>query len=212
MSTTSESRTANDRAEGLDNRTVRLPGRKSQTGAGRQRSSLNACRHKVTGAHLLLRPEEMAAYNRLTAGLLSDLKPYTEIERQTAQKIIDTHFRLNRLAGIENNIFGFGTVAHSTATPHDDRVEVMIAQTRAWLERAGSFDILGRYEARLARQLLQYTRELERLQRARGQRVPIDSPVEGAAEGDDVELGSFGGTAPGLVMRAAKPAQAEMPL
>jgi hypothetical protein len=33
--------------------------------------------------------------------LLSDLKPKTEPERQLAQKIIDDHFRLNRLAGVE---------------------------------------------------------------------------------------------------------------
>jgi hypothetical protein len=39
--------------------------------------------------------------HRPTAALLSDLKPKTEPERQLAQKIIDDHFRLNRLAGVE---------------------------------------------------------------------------------------------------------------
>ena len=41
------------------------------------------------------------------------------------------------------------------------------AQCRAWIENADSFEKLGRYEARISRQMLQYTTELERLQQAR---------------------------------------------
>jgi hypothetical protein len=43
----------------------------------------------------------------------------------------------------------------------------MAAQTRAWIERSSSFDCLGRYEARLSRQLLKYQEEFERLQAER---------------------------------------------
>jgi hypothetical protein len=109
------------------------------------------------------------------AAMLIDLKPKSEPERQIAQKIIDTNFRLNRLPAIENNLFSFGLAANETDTPHDDRLEVMVAQTRAWMERAGTIDTLGRYEARLSRQLLKYQQEFERLQTVRKEQERIDS-------------------------------------
>ncbi len=121
-----------------------------KTPGGKHRSAMNAFKHGLTGQSLMLQPNEMEAYNRLTAVLLSDLKPKTEPERQLAQKIIDCHFRLNRLAGVENNMFNFGLIQHTTDTDHDDRVEVMVAQTRSWIEQSHAFDVLGRYEARLS--------------------------------------------------------------
>jgi hypothetical protein len=138
-----------------------------KTPEGKQRSAMNAFKHGFTGQSLMLQPNEIEAYNRLTASMLSDLKPRTEPERQLAQKIIDGHFRLNRLAGVENNMFNFGLIQHTTDTDHDNRVEVMVAQTRAWIEQSHAFDVLGRYETRLSRQLLKYTEEFERLQKER---------------------------------------------
>src|SRR3984885_6029041 len=123
---------------------------------GKQRSSMNAMKHNLTGQSMILLEAEAEAYNRMGAAMLIDLKPKSEPERQIAQKIIDTNFRLNRLPAIENNLFNFGLAANETDTPHDDRLEVMVAQTRAWMERAGTIDTLGRYEACLSRQLLKY--------------------------------------------------------
>jgi hypothetical protein len=164
---------------------------------------MNACKHNLTGAHIVLRPDEMEVYDALTASLLADLQPGTELERQTAQKIIDTHFRLNRLAGLENNIFQFGMIAHSTEAAHDDRVEVMIAHTRAWLDRCNSFDVLGRYEARLVRQVLQFTLEFERLQKDRERREWVQSHLEPTEKDrDKFDVASFGRSAPELVMQA----------
>jgi hypothetical protein len=72
-----------------------------KTAEGKQRSAMNAFKHGLTGQSLVLQPNEMEACNRLTASMLSDLKPKTEPERQLAQKIIDGNFRLNRLAAVE---------------------------------------------------------------------------------------------------------------
>jgi hypothetical protein len=143
--------------------------------AGKQRSSMNAMKHNLSGQHLLLLDTEAAAYNRMATSMLIDLKPKSEPERQIAQKIIDTNFRLNRLPAIENNLFNFGLAANETDTAHDDRLEVMVSQTRAWMERAPTLDTLGRYEARLSRQLLKYQQEFERLQAARKEQERIDS-------------------------------------
>jgi hypothetical protein len=170
---------------------------------GKQRSAMNACKHNLTGQSLILQPDEAEAYNRLTNNLLSDLKPATELERQTVQKIIDAHFRLNRLAGVENNIFNFSLIENTTDTPHDDRIEVMIAQTRAWIERSGSFDTLGRYEIRIARQLLRNTLELERLQESRRDHDWNASHGDRRdRKRDNFDLASFGATLPAAVMSA----------
>jgi len=129
----------------------------------------------------------------MAASMLTDLKPKTEPERQIAQKLIDTNFRLNRLASIENNIFSFGLTENETDTDQDDRIEVMAAQTRAWIERANSFDTLGRYEARLSRQLLKFQEEFERLQTERKKQEFADrhrSPEE--IEEDRFDPASFG--------------------
>jgi hypothetical protein len=116
-----------------------------------------------------------------------------------------THFRHNRIAGIENNMFSFGLIDHTTDSANDDRIEVMVAQTRAWVERSNSFDILGRYESRLTRQVLQFTLELERLQKDRRHQESIASmkhPNPYEKKPDTFDPASFGRTGPELVMKA----------
>jgi hypothetical protein len=181
-----------------------------KTFEGKQRSAMNAFKHGLTGQSLMLQPNEMEAYNRLTAELLSDLKPKTELERQLTQKIIDGHFRLNRLAAVENNMINFGLIQHTTDTDHDDRVEVMVAQTRSWFEQAHAFDVLGRHETRLSRQLHKYTEELGRIQKERiarehAERAERESEPRGKRhenKRDHFDLASFGRTAPEMVMGA----------
>jgi hypothetical protein len=143
-----------------------------RSAVGKQRSRMNAVKHNLSGQHLILQETELEAYNRMCFAMLNDLNPKSEPERQIAQKIVDINFRLNRLTAIENNMFSFGLTANETDSDHDDRIEVMAAQTRAWTERANYFDTLGRYENRLSRQLLKYQEEFERLQTVRKQRSP----------------------------------------
>ena len=136
---------------------------------GKQRSRMNAVKHNLSGQNLILQESEVEAYNRMSTSMFNDLKPKSEPEHQIAQKIIDTNFRLNRLTAIENNLFNFGLTQNESSADQDDRIEVMAAQTRAWIEHAATFDTIGRYEARLSRQLLKYQQEFERLQAVRKQ-------------------------------------------
>jgi hypothetical protein len=79
----------------------------------------------------------------------------------------------------------------------------MKAQTLAWMERAKSFDLLGRYESRLAKQLLAFTRELERLQgdrRDRERTQALIHPEQIKTHNND--LASFGNSGPQFVMSA----------
>jgi hypothetical protein len=160
---------------------------------GKQRSSMNAVTHNLSGQHLILQETEYEAYNRMATSMLEDLNPKSEPERQIAQKIIDTNFRLNRLTAIENNMFSFGLTQNETDADHDDRIEVMAAQTRAWIEHANTFDVLGRYENRLSRQLLKYQEEFERLQTARKDQEFCDRhKSDEEIEQDKFDPASFG--------------------
>src|SRR5580698_6520542 len=142
--------------------------------AGKQRSSMNAVTHNLSGQNLILQPTEVEAYNRMSTAMLIDLKPKSEPESQIALKIIDINFRLNRLTAVENNLFEFGLSQAETNCPHDDRVEVMAAQTRGWIKHSGIYDIIGRYEQRLSRQLIMYQKEIERLQAVRHEQERVD--------------------------------------
>jgi hypothetical protein len=174
-----------------------------KTDSGKQKSSFNAIKHNLTGQSLILQPDEFEAYDRLTKALREELKPETEMERQTVQKIIDTNFRLNRIAGLENNMLNFGLWENQKESESGERLDVMKAQTLAWMERAKSFDLLGRYESRLAKQLLAFTRELERLQSDRHDRERTEAlinPQQKRTHNND--LASFGNSGPQLVMSA----------
>jgi hypothetical protein len=174
-----------------------------KTDSGKKASSFNALKHNLTGQSLILQPNEYEAYDRLTKALREELNPKTELERQTVQKIIDTNFRLNRIAGIENNMLNFGLWENQRETESDERLDVMKAQTLAWMERAKSFDLLGRYESRLTRQLLAFTRELERLQSDRRDRERSEALINPQqTKTHNPDLASFGNSGPQLVMSA----------
>ncbi len=169
---------------------------------GRERSSLNAVKHNLSGNHLILQNHEYAEHTRMSKAMLADLEPQTEQERQIAQKIIDLNFRINRITAIENNLLNFDMSANDPQSIEDEGVARMFAQTRAWKKDAQSFEILGRYEARLSRQLLQYQKEFERLQTVRKAEAATAAQTQETAP-LTTESASFGTTAPAYVMSSA---------
>jgi hypothetical protein len=172
-----------------------------RTPKGKHVSRMNAVKHNLSGQNLILLESERVAYNRMATSMLNDLNPKSEPERQIAQKIIDTNFRLNRLTAIESNMFSFGLLENETDTEHDDQIETMAAQTRAWIERAHSFDLLGRYETRLSRQLLKYQEEFERLQAERKKQELIDkSRSAEEIKRDAFDPASFGKLSPEFIL------------
>ena len=131
---------------------------------------MNAFRHGLSGNHLLLQSHEHEAHIRLTSALTREYARATESERQFVRKIIDCHTRLNRIAAIENNILNVGATLYTNPdSGNDEMTEALIAQAAAWTAEASTFDKLSRYESRISRQLIQYTKELDRIQTARKQ-------------------------------------------
>jgi hypothetical protein len=166
-----------------------------RTQQGKQRSRLNAFKHGLSGQYLVLAEHEHEAYYKLNDRMCRDVEVKTEPERQILVKIVDINFRLNRLTSIESNMYTLDTVDHTSQRAEDDRVAVMDAQARAWKNDAHTFDVLGRYEARLSKQLLQYQKELERLIAAR---LSQSKPAEGTTR-------AMRNPAPPFVMREQPP-------
>jgi hypothetical protein len=145
------------------------------TAEGKQTACMNAFKHGLTGQRLMLQPHEIEPYRNLTAGLNAEHNPKTETERQLVQHIVDCHARLNRIAAMDNNILNLSLFENSfplkeiESTPENNAETIsVIAQSRAWLEQCDALEKLGRYEARISRQLLRYTKELDRVQRVGG--------------------------------------------
>jgi hypothetical protein len=144
---------------------------------------------------MLLQEHEREAYNRLTLQLTEDLNPQTELEHQLVQKIIDCHTRLNRIAAIDANLLNveIASIQWNDDIPESTALATICSQTQSWSKHADHFDKLGRYEARISRQLLQYTKELERLQAERKQTQPTES------QATSPKLASFRSTPPELI-------------
>jgi hypothetical protein len=124
-----------------------------RTPAGKQRSSLNALRHGLTGHTIVLPSEDQAAYQRHSRSFLDEYQPQGATETQLVQSITDVSWQLNRAAAVETNLFSLGI------TESEDRIrashpdaETALAIALAYREHNRAFANLGIYRQRLARE------------------------------------------------------------
>ncbi len=76
-----------------------------QTESGKSVSKLNAFRHGLTAATVVLPTEDMETYRQFSASVIASLEPVGAMEEQLAQLVADTHWRLNRIPALEANLF-----------------------------------------------------------------------------------------------------------
>src|SRR6202049_5090667 len=72
-----------------------------RTEAGKQRSSLNALRHGLTGQTVVLPTEDHSAYQRHSQAFLDEYRPKGATEIQLVQSLLDTSWQLNRASALE---------------------------------------------------------------------------------------------------------------
>src|SRR6266852_1095136 len=139
-----------------------------KTEAGKQRSSLNALRHGLTGHTIVLPTEDLAAYQRFTKRFFDDLKPRGVIEEQLVQSIADTSWRLNRIPALENNLLSLGFAEHSDRinTEHPE-AHAALAIAEALREQTRAFSALSLHGQRLSRQFERTLQQLRELQEER---------------------------------------------
>src|SRR5713101_6856030 len=150
---------SNNRAE-----TNRENARKStgpRTEAGKQRSSLNALRHGLTGQTVVLPSDDLIAYQRHCQQLHDQYHPKNPMEVQLTQAVADLSWRLNRITAIETNMLTLGITEHSSSVDtENDQVHNALAMTKAFREQSQPFANLSLYEHRLS---LRFDKALKQL-------------------------------------------------
>jgi flagellar biosynthesis GTPase FlhF len=142
-----------------------------RTEAGKQRSSLNALRHGLTGHVIVLPSEDHAAYETHTRRLIHDLQPKGALEEQLVQSLSDTSWRINRVAALETNLLSLGIHEQSanivTAHPEAHAALAMAASVR---EQTRALSNLSMHEHRLSRQFERTLKQLREIQAERSEK------------------------------------------
>lgn len=140
-----------------------------RTEEGRAVSRLNAVKHGLTGHLDVMTADEKEAHDAFCAPLVEALKPADPYERQLAHSIAESHWRLDRVATIENNIFAAD--AHEEAERPKDADEPAIdralASARTFTRHPEHFNLLTVYEMRLHRKVQADLKQFRDLQAAR---------------------------------------------
>jgi hypothetical protein len=169
-----------------------------RTEIGKQKSSLNALHHGLTARVVVLPTEDLAAYQRFSTDFLAALAPETFVERQCAQTVIDTQWRLNRVRGLEDGMLALGhygpegqidqavnrpglipEICGDAGEPLVGELHAALTAAGVWREHSQAFVNLSMHEQRLYRVLTNATKTLEDLktQRTAARQAALDAAV-----------------------------------
>jgi hypothetical protein len=152
-----------------------------RTEAGKQRSSLNALRHGLTGHVIVLPSEDHAAYDTHAKRFFDDLQPQGALEQQLVQSLSDTSWRLNRIAALETNLLTLGMTEQSAAiNTAEPEVHAALAAAASLREQARALSNLSMHEHRLSRQFERTLNQLREIQSER--REKEENQLQKAAE------------------------------
>ena len=134
---------------------------------GRQRSSLNARRHNLTGQVSAMTDEDRIAHETFSKALISAMAPEGALELQLAQRVATDSWRLNRASAIEDNIFALGLSSHADDGIDHPEIQAAFAAARTFIAEGKSIELLTLYEQRLNRSLQKNLAVLQSLQAVR---------------------------------------------
>jgi hypothetical protein len=150
-----------------------------RTPAGKQRSSLNALRHGLTGHVVVLPTEDLAAYQRHLQRFVDRFHPKDALEEQLVQTLGDTTWRMNRVPAIEATFLtlAFEDQLDSIRT-NEPRAASALALSQAFHQQSRALANISIYEQRLARMFdrtLKQLREIQAERRELERRQMIDA-------------------------------------
>jgi hypothetical protein len=156
-----------------------------RTEAGKEVSAGNALRHGLTSRLLACEDERGADFVQFAEALRRDLAPMDEVEKQLAERVILSAWRLRRAARAERAIIDSWPASTSPST---HLLHAENGMSRLFVKRPESMLALSRYEAALDRAFTRALSLLERRQaRRRGEPVlaPVTVLVESAESAAD---------------------------
>ncbi len=132
-----------------------------KTAEGKQRSSLNALRHGLTGQVVVMPNEDLAAYQQHVKSFTDDLQPVGAIEANLVQALADCSWRMNRVAVFENNVQAYAVPCGDEPMPGGLSVGTALESMSKTLSN------LSLYTQRLSRQFEKTEIHLRELQKIR---------------------------------------------
>src|SRR5712692_4886643 len=179
--------------------TARANGAKSNgpvTPEGRATSSRNSLRHGLTAKAVVLKGESQEEFQALLDDHVDQFQPATGVESSLVQTMAVARWRLNRIAGIETNLFNNQMISGRKLTDltmrgmeNDDH---RLAFAFQMLSADHGLVLLLRYEATLTRTYDRAFKQLDQLQRAR-KSAPPPQPNEPSPERDKPSPACKGG-------------------
>jgi len=139
-----------------------------RTETGKKTSSLNALRHGLTSRIVVLPTEDLAAYQAFSDEFLAGLAPETFPERQCAQTIIDTQWRLNRVRSLEEGMLALGHYGpEGQIDAGHPEIHAALTAAAVFREHSQAFVNLSMHEQRLYRILTAASKSLEDMKATR---------------------------------------------
>ena len=151
-----------------------------KTEAGKQRSSLNALRHGLTGQIVVMPTEDLAAYQLHLESFADEYHPQGATEANLVQALADTSWRLNRVAALETNLLTLGVTQASPIADAPPQVQDAMSIVAALESQSKALANLSMHSQRLSRQFERTVLQLSQLQKARRsqQRQDLDSLID----------------------------------
>jgi hypothetical protein len=132
-----------------------------KTEAGKQRSSLNALRHGLTGQIVVMPSEDLQAYQLHLKSFTDEYHPQGATEANLVQALADASWRLNRVAALETNVLILGI------TQECDPIAGALAIASALESQSKALANLSMHSQRLSRQFERTVIQLRDLQKTR---------------------------------------------
>ena len=141
-----------------------------KTETGKQRSSLNALRHGLTGQTIVLPSDDLKAYQQHIQRFVTEYHPKGATEDQLVQSLADSAWRQNRVCALENNLLTLGIENGS------DQINTALAIAAALDSQTRALANLSIHGQRLARQFEKTLALLHELQTKRlaEERIELD--------------------------------------
>jgi hypothetical protein len=137
-----------------------------KTGAGKQRSALNACRHGLTGQVTVLPEEDHEAYDLFAQKLLPELDVDGAHEESLASLYIGTLWKLQRAHSTEDNLYTLGLMEEVAEhlNIEDPQAHNAVSNAKTFRNDSATFSRLSLYLQRLVNQSNALLKQLKAVQ------------------------------------------------
>ena len=148
-----------------------------KTAEGKQRASLNAFKHGLTGQTVVMPGEDMQAYEALVKSFHDDFRPKGAVELHLCTSLADICWRLNRSRAMEHNLLTLGVVdAQDKVNIAHPEAHTAMAMVRALQESNKLLATLSLHGQRLAREFDRTEKQLRERQLQRSVNERTDMP------------------------------------